>query len=110
MVYSFFGANGLAGVRPAHPRFLRAAVEAPALEFQAVERLHLGKFNHRVGELDLAAGAALLGGKNVEDAGLQDVAAGDDEIRRRPLTRGFLDRLGDREQAAPALADADNSI
>jgi hypothetical protein len=37
---------------------LRAAVEAPAFKFEAVERLGLGELDHRVGELDLAARAA----------------------------------------------------
>ena len=46
--------------------YLRAAVEASAVEFQAIERLALGELDHRVVELDLPAGAALLGGKNVE--------------------------------------------
>src|SRR5216684_3707029 len=58
---------------------LGAAVEAAPLELQSVERLRLGELDHRVGELDLAAGAALLSGKDIEDFGLQDVAAGDDE-------------------------------
>src|SRR5262249_56161789 len=40
---------------------LRAAVEAPAFEFEAIERLGLGELDHRVGELDLAAGPPLLG-------------------------------------------------
>ena len=62
---------------------LRAAVEAAAFELQAVERLLLGEPDHRVGELDLAAGAALLGRQDVEDLRLQDVAAGDDEVGRR---------------------------
>src|ERR1700737_4180457 len=58
---------------------LRAAVEASACELQSVERLRPGELDHGVGELDLAAGAALPGGQKVEDFGLQDVAAGDDE-------------------------------
>ena len=39
---------------------LRAAVEAAAVELQAVERLRARELDHRVGELDFAAGAALL--------------------------------------------------
>jgi hypothetical protein len=52
----------------------------------------------------------LLGRKNVEDVRLEDVAPGDDEVRWRPFPRRFFDHLGDREQAAPALADADHPI
>src|SRR5262249_16001717 len=37
---------------------LRSAIEALALELEPEERLHLGEADHRVGELDLAAGAA----------------------------------------------------
>src|SRR5258707_13849276 len=66
---------GDVGRKKAH---LRAAIEAPAVEFQAVERLGLGELDHRVGELNLAAAAAILGGKNVEDVGLEDVAAGEE--------------------------------
>src|SRR3954471_5746815 len=39
---------------------LRAAIVALALEFHAVERLAFRKPDHAVGQLDLAAGAALL--------------------------------------------------
>src|SRR5262249_45088029 len=60
---------------------LRATIEAPAVEFEAIERLGLGELDHRIGELDLTARAAPLGGKNVEDLRLEDVAAGDDEVR-----------------------------
>src|SRR5260221_4278856 len=57
---------------------LGAAVETAALELQAVKRLGLGELDHRVGDLDLAAGAALLLLQQREDFRLQDVAAGDD--------------------------------
>src|SRR5689334_5496117 len=39
---------------------LGAAIEAAALELQAGERLSLGELDHRIGDLDLAAGAAFL--------------------------------------------------
>src|SRR5262249_50917346 len=98
---------GDVGGKKAH---LRATIEAPAVEFEAIERLGLGELDHRIGELDLTARAAPLGGKNVEDLRLEDVAAGDDEVRGRAFPRRLLDHLGDREQAAPAFADADHSI
>src|SRR5207245_1314520 len=59
---------------------LGAAVEALAIELQPVERLRLGELDHGVGELDLAASAAVLPGEDAEDLRLQDVAAGDDQI------------------------------
>ena len=89
---------------------LGAAVEALAFEFQAVERLLLGKLDHRVGELDFAAGAALLRRQDVEDLRLQDVAAGDDEVRRRLRARRLFHHLGDAEQLALLLADADDAV
>src|SRR5579862_7960137 len=46
---------------------LRAAVETAAFEFQAVERLRPRQLDHGVGELDFAAGAALLGAEQIED-------------------------------------------
>src|SRR5690349_4229919 len=53
---------------------LGAAVEALAVELHGVERLALGQRDHRVGDLDLAAGAAGLVRKQVENLRLQDVA------------------------------------
>src|SRR5262245_54807742 len=61
---------------------LGAAVIAVALEPQAVERLPLGELDHRIGKLDLAAGAPVLRRQDVEDFRLQDIAAGNDEVRR----------------------------
>src|SRR5215467_8045478 len=43
---------GDVGRKKAH---LRAAVEAPAVEFEPIERLGLGELDHRISELDLAA-------------------------------------------------------
>ena len=62
---------------------LGAAVEAAALEFEAVERLRARQRHHGVGELDFAAGAGRLLFQEVEDLRLQDVAPGDGEIGRR---------------------------
>src|SRR5882672_5795659 len=62
---------------------LRAAIMPLALEFDAVEALGLRHPYHRIGKLDLAAGAALQGLQDLEDFRLQDVAAGDRKIRRR---------------------------
>src|SRR4029079_16280671 len=56
---------------------LGAAIMALALELDAVEFLRLGEADHGVGELDLAAGAALLGLQDLEDLRLENVAAGD---------------------------------
>src|SRR3569623_3588805 len=70
---------------------LGAAIMALALELDAIECLRLGKADHGVGELDLAAGAALLGLEELEDLGLQDVAASDREVG----WRGALGRLLD---------------
>src|SRR5215475_4674531 len=89
---------------------LGAAVKALAVELEPVERLRLGEFDHGVGELDLAAGAAALLGENAKDLRLQDVAAGDDQIGGRLLARRLLHHLRDAEQLALGLADADDAI
>ena len=52
----------------------------------------------------------LLRRQDVEDLRLQDVAAGDDEVRRRLLARRLLHHLGDREHLALGLADADHAV
>src|ERR1043165_8762919 len=52
---------------------LRAAIVSPARVLVAVERRALGMRDHRVGELDLAAGAALLRLQDREEIRLQDV-------------------------------------
>src|SRR5258705_9330692 len=59
---------------------LRPAVVTLARELQSVEGLCLRQPDHRVGELDLVAGAARLRREDVEDLRLQDVASGDDEV------------------------------
>src|ERR1700726_5250493 len=60
---------------------LGAAIVALAFELDAVETLGFCQPNHRIGELDLAAGAALLGFQDLEDFRLQDVASGDRQVR-----------------------------
>src|SRR6202042_787527 len=89
---------------------LGAAIEASALELQAVERLCLRQLDHGVGQLDFAAGAALLLGEKIEDFWLQDIAPSEDEIRRRAIGRRLFDHAGDREHLAAALADADHAV
>src|SRR5438132_8010302 len=79
-----FGAHILARERISDVRGqetdLRAAVERPALELEAVERQFQRQADHRVGDLDLAAGAAVLRLQNVKNLRLQDVAASDNEV------------------------------
>ena len=41
---------------------------------------------------------------------MQDVAAGKDQVRRRPLARRLLHHAGDREYLALRRADADDAI
>src|SRR5258708_31302786 len=55
---------------------LGAAIMPLALELDAVEGLRFRQADHRIGELDLAAGAALLRLQDFEDLRLQDVAPG----------------------------------
>src|SRR5512144_1642312 len=62
---------------------LRAAVEAPALIAERIKGLRLDQPDHGVGDLDLAAGAGLLGGEDVEYLGLENVAAENGEVGGR---------------------------
>src|SRR5580704_6457672 len=89
---------------------LRAAIEAATRELEPVERLGLGKLDHRIGELNLVAGAALLRSENIEDFRLQDVAAGDDEVGRRALARRLLHHPGESKKIAFAFADTDHAV
>src|SRR6266850_135055 len=90
----------------------RAAIVPLALELDAVEALRFRKPDHRIGELDLAAGAALLGFKDLEDFRLQDVAPGDRKIRWRGTLGRLLHHAVDLEHVAVlvALADAADAI
>src|SRR5579872_1844358 len=85
---------------------LRTAIVALAFEFDAVEFLRLRQADHRVGELDFTAGAAFLSLQDLEDLRLQDVAAGDREIRRRGALCWFLHHSVHLEHLAVACADA----
>src|SRR3954463_9373700 len=62
---------------------LVAAIEALALEAQAVEGRAADLLGEGVGELHLAAGTALLAAEMLEDRGLEDIAADHREGRRR---------------------------
>ncbi len=68
-----------------------AAIIGPALEFIGVKILFLDQTRHGVRQLDFVSSARALFGQQVEDARLQDIAAGDPQQRRRRFTRRFLD-------------------
>src|SRR5258706_10966180 len=91
---------------------LRAAIMPLALELDAVEALRFRKADHRIGKLDLAAGAALLRLQDLEDFRLQDVAPGDRKIRRRGTLGRLFHHAVDLEHVAVlvALADAADAI
>src|SRR5512145_2574578 len=57
-----------------------AAIIGLAVEFEAEEAVLRHQLDHRVGQLNLAAGAGMLGGDPVEDLRLQNIATGNDEI------------------------------
>ena len=79
------------------PQSKRRALEAQAHERPAVAA---DQPRQRVGELDLAAGAALRAREMVEDFGLQDVAADDAERRGRVAGIGLLDHALHLHEAA----------
>src|SRR3954464_1666328 len=89
---------------------LGAAIMALALELDAVEALRSGEADHGIGELDLSAGAALLGLQDLEDLRLQDVAAGDREVGGRGALGRLLDHAVDLEHLAGAFADAADAV
>ena len=62
---------------------LGAAVIGAPVEAHAVEGLALGKLHHAVGELDFAARPFLDLLEEAEDLRLQNIAAGDDQVRGR---------------------------
>src|SRR5262249_9152893 len=72
---------------------LHAGVEDAALEHGAVEFLGPRKGEHGIGELDLAAGAALLGFQKLKNLGLEDVSPRHSEVRRRRALFRLLDHL-----------------
>jgi hypothetical protein len=88
--------------------FLAAAVVAAPLVAVGEHLLVLEQAGDAVGELDLAADAARLGGDLVEHARRQHVAAGDAEARRRDLGRGLLDDPVDLDQPLADGAPADD--
>ena len=105
------GARHAVGDIGAQEAGLRAAIVPLAFELDAVEFLRLRQPDHGVGELDLAAGAALLGLENLEDFRLQDVAPGDREVGRRGALRRLLHHAVDLEHVAGgALADAADAV
>src|ERR1700736_3246718 len=91
---------------------LRAAIVAFAFELDTVETLLFGQPDHGVGELDLAAGAALLRFQDFENFRLQDVAPGDRQIRGRGALGRLFHHAVDLEHLAVrvALADAADAV
>src|SRR5690242_602431 len=89
---------------------LVAAIISAAGEFEAGEFLPPLQPDHRVGNLDLTARTRLLLLDLGENLGLQDVAAGDDEVRRCRLALRLLDHRFDRESAARPRAGLYHAI
>ena len=88
------------------PRVVDGAVEAHGVERLA--GLQHGK--HGIGELDLAAGAALPALQDAEHLRLQDVAAGDVQVRRRGPLLGLLHHAGDLRHLRGAVLHADDAV
>ena len=89
---------------------LAAAIEAAAFEFEPIERLRLRQANHGVGQLNFAARTTSLGRQYVEDFRLQDIAPGDDQIRRCVVARRLLDHAGDLEGRPFGLSHPDDAV
>src|SRR5688572_3026651 len=82
---------------------LVAAIEAPALEPQAVEGLPADQASHGVSQLNLVARPGLLPVQFAEDLGLQDVAPDDASRGWRIRRLGLLDQPHNLDQA-PVVA------
>ncbi|MNY15554.1 hypothetical protein D3C86_1487740 [compost metagenome] len=65
---------------------------------------------HGVGELDLTAGTARLLGQKCKDLGLQDIAAGNEEVRGRLVTLGFFHHAIDGKAFVGAIAAHHHAI
>src|SRR5579871_4196940 len=117
-IFLHLGAQAVAQFLPRHAEGdvgaqeagLRSAIMALAAELKAVEFLGFGKPDHRIGKLDLAAGATLLGLQDLEYLRLEDVAAGDREIGRRGALWRLFDHSIDLEELAVLLADPANPV
>src|SRR5262245_59276761 len=89
---------------------LASAVVNRAIEAHGEERLAFGKLDHGIGDLDLAAGAALATLEDGEYLRLQDIASGDVQIGRRGAARWLLDHAGDARDLRSPILDADDAI
>src|SRR5438045_2964358 len=89
---------------------LRPAVVDRAVEAYGVERLAARQFDHRVGDLDLVAGAALAALEDGEDLRLQDVAAGDVQVGGRRSWLWLLDHAGDTRYLRVPVFDANDAV
>src|SRR5690606_30793489 len=69
---------------------LAAAVIAPSVKRHGVERLAADHRGHRIGELDLSTRSLLLLLERAHHVGLEDVASGNDLVRRRLVGCGLL--------------------
>src|SRR6185437_3037587 len=87
-----------------------AAIERLALIFQGVEGLAFEQRNHGVGDLDLAAGAFFLGRQEIEDVGLEDIAAKYGEVGGFGPRLRLLHHAVDGKDASVAFADLDHAI
>ena len=78
----------------------------------AVDRARLQQAAQAVGQLDLAGAIRLLRGllERGEDVGSENVAADDREVRRRFVTRRFLDQVADAIDAGTDLLRVDDSV
>src|SRR6185369_5514407 len=89
---------------------LAAAVVARALIAVGVHLFAAQQSGDAIGELDLAADAALLPRDLVEDARRQHVAPGDAEPRRRDLGGGLLDDLLDVDEPIARRLAGDDAV
>src|SRR5918996_2445271 len=83
---------------------LRSAVESAPLIFVSIEGLALEQGQHRVGDLNLAAGSFLLRSENIENFRLKNIAAENGEIGRLGSGLRLLHHTVDRQEPSVVFA------
>jgi len=77
---------------------------------ETMESLLARQLEHAVGQLDLVAGAAFLVLEDVEDLGLQDISAVDEQVRRGGALLRLLHHAGDLEAGVDVRTLADDAV
>src|SRR5688572_1755590 len=89
---------------------LIAAIVSRTVKFETIERLFRHELDHRIGDLNFTSGAAALLLDLFEYLRLQNVTAGNYQVRGRRLALRLFDHAGDLEGLTDAAADANGAV